>query len=91
MRARARDSAARCSPRAAPPLPGTVCRVAAASTDTDILELTEQNVETVLDEVRPRGMSRCGMAGLASGRAAAEGRYGCGLFLSRPGGAARGF
>lgn len=32
---------------------GTVCRVASASADTDILELTEANVETVLDEVRP--------------------------------------
>ncbi|KAI8466852.1 MAG: NifU-like domain-containing protein [Monoraphidium minutum] len=32
---------------------GTVCRVASASADTDILELTESNVETVLDEVRP--------------------------------------
>lgn len=33
------------------PRAGILCRVAAASTDTDVLELTEQNVETVLDEV----------------------------------------
>lgn len=37
-------TAARCA--------GALCRVAAASADTDILELTETNVETVLDEVR---------------------------------------
>jgi Fe-S cluster biogenesis protein NfuA len=50
-RARRRDTAA------APSRPaGVLCR--AAATDTDILELTEANVETVLDEVRPASPAR---------------------------------
>lgn len=41
------------APLPCPCAAGVAHRAAAASTDTDILELTEQNVETVLDEVRP--------------------------------------